>query len=70
VFAFVGADGLEVWNTQADRRLFQEVRRIQPGVAQCAVSRDGRRVAWNQVGTAVVRDHELLRTQPRLPPGA
>jgi len=56
VFAFVGADGLEVWDTRADRRLFQEARRIRPFTAKCAVSRDGRRVAWNQVETAVVRD--------------
>jgi len=56
VLAFVDADGLEVWDTRRDRRLFQESRRIRPFVAQCAVSRDGRRVAWNQIETTVVRD--------------
>ncbi len=63
VFAFVGADGLEVWDTRADRRMFQEARRIRPFVAQCAVSRDGRRVAWNQVETALLRDLDSGREQ-------
>jgi hypothetical protein len=63
VFAFIGADGLEVWDTRADRRLFHEARRIRPLVAQCALSRDGHRLAWNQVETAVVRDLDSGREQ-------
>jgi len=29
---------------------------VRPYITQCAVSRDGRRVAWSQIETAVVRD--------------
>lgn len=63
VFAFVGADGLEVWDTKLDRRLFHETRRLRPFASQCAVSRDGRRVAWIQIDTVVVRDLESGREQ-------
>lgn len=63
VFAFVGADGLEVWDTRSDRRLFEETQRIRLYVTQCAVSRDGRRVAWSQIETAVVRDLDAGREQ-------
>ena len=61
VLAFIGADGLEVWDTRADRRLWKEARRTY--VTNCAISRDGRRVAWNQVETARVRDLESGREQ-------
>jgi hypothetical protein len=63
VFAFIGADGLEIWDTRSDRRLFQEARRVRPFAAQCAVSRDGRRVAWSEVETAVVRDLDSGREE-------
>lgn len=56
VIAFIDADGLEVWDTKRDRRVFQETARIRPFVSLCAVSRDGRRVAWNQIENAIVRD--------------
>ncbi len=56
MFAFFGADGLEVWDTRRDKQLFQETRRFRPFASQSAVSRDGRRVAWNYLDTAVVRD--------------
>jgi hypothetical protein len=63
VFAFIGADGLEVWDTRSDRRLFHEAQRVRPFAAQCAVSRDGRRVAWSEVETAVVRDLDSGREE-------
>jgi len=61
VLAFVDADGLEVWDTRADRRLFQAPRRNRALDGECAVTRDGRRVAWNQVENARVRDLDTER---------
>jgi WD40 repeat protein len=63
VFSFIDAAGLEVWDTKHDRRLFQETARIRPFLSESAVSRDGRRVAWNQTDTAVVRDLDSGREQ-------
>src|SRR5262249_36862946 len=63
VLAFVDADGLEVWDTRSDRLRFREGRRIRPLVTQCAVSRDGRRIAWSQIETALVRDIDSGREQ-------
>jgi tRNA A-37 threonylcarbamoyl transferase component Bud32/WD40 repeat protein len=63
VFAFVDADGLEVWDTRRDRRVFQEARRIRPLGSECSVSRDGRRIGWTQIDTAVVRDLDSGREQ-------
>jgi len=61
--AQVGAEGLEVWDTRAGRRLFQETRRARPFTMQTALSDDGRLLAWTFVDTLVVRDldsaHEL-----------
>ncbi|MGO9829206.1 MAG: hypothetical protein ACLPJH_03630 [Myxococcaceae bacterium] len=42
--AQLGADGLAVWDTHADRSIFQETRRARPA-GDCAISRDGRRLA-------------------------
>jgi WD40 repeat protein len=62
-FAQVGADGLEVWDTRTQRRLFQETRRARPFTMQTVLSGDGRLLAWTFVDTLVVRDldseHEL-----------
>jgi serine/threonine protein kinase len=63
-FALVGADGLEVWDTRADRRIFQETRRARPvGVGgtseacECStLSGDGRRLAWTFGDKLLVRD--------------
>jgi hypothetical protein len=54
--AMVGADGLEVWDTHADRRVFQETRRAGRERTKCSISRDGRRLAWTFVDTLIVRD--------------
>ncbi|HZX41409.1 MAG TPA: WD40 repeat domain-containing protein, partial [Myxococcaceae bacterium] len=51
----VGADGLEVWDTRTDQRLFQETRVARP-LPRCSISRDGRRVVWSAVERAFVRD--------------
>jgi tRNA A-37 threonylcarbamoyl transferase component Bud32/WD40 repeat protein len=51
-----GADGLEVWDTRADRRIFQETRRRRLVATECALSRDGRHLAWTFVNTLIVRD--------------
>jgi len=55
-FAQSGADGLEVWDTRADRRIFQETRRTRPIAMECSLSRDGRRLAWTFVDKLLVRD--------------
>ena len=50
-------DRLEVWDTQANRLLFKEVERVGPRQdAHCNLSPDGRRVAWSQGRTVIVRD--------------
>jgi len=56
VFAQVGAEGLEVLDTRSNRRLFHEPRLVGPFSAICAVSPDGRRLAWNSADALVVRD--------------
>jgi WD40 repeat protein len=53
--------GLEVWDTHANRLLFKEVERVGRFETRCALSPDGRRVAWTQGGTAIVRDLESAR---------
>jgi tRNA A-37 threonylcarbamoyl transferase component Bud32/WD40 repeat protein len=55
-FAMSGADGLEVWDTRADRRIFQETRRMRLAATECTLSRDGRHLAWTFVDTLIVRD--------------
>jgi WD40 repeat protein len=55
-FAQSGADGLEVWDTRVDRRIFQEARRTRLLGTGCALSRDGRHLAWTSVDTLIVRD--------------
>jgi serine/threonine protein kinase/WD40 repeat protein len=55
-FAQSGADGLEVWDTRADRRIFQETRRRRLLATNCALSRDGRHLAWTFVDTLILRD--------------
>jgi len=55
-FAQSGADGLEVWDTRADRRIFQETRRTRPIAVECTLSPDGRRLAWTFVDKLLVRD--------------
>jgi len=64
-FAQSGADGLEVWDTRADRRIFQETRRARPGGTaggsgeaweSSTVSGDGRRLGWTFVDRLLVRD--------------
>jgi WD40 repeat protein len=57
-FAQSGADGLEVWDTRANRRVFQETRRIRPIAMECTLSRDGRHLAWTFIDTLIVRDLE------------
>ena len=62
--AQVGADGLEVWDTRADRRIFQETRRARlvgmGGTSEAGdgitLSGDGRRLAWTFVAKLFVRD--------------
>jgi len=50
-------DRLEVWDTKANRLLFKEVERVGPRAdAHCALSPDGRRVAWSQGRKVIVRD--------------
>src|SRR5262249_61906885 len=53
--AEVGADGLEVWNTRADRRLFTEATRAVND-SPCALSPDGRSVVWTRGETGIVHD--------------
>jgi hypothetical protein len=55
-FALSGADGLEVWDTRADRRIFQETRRRRSAATECTLSRDGRYLAWTFIDTLIVRD--------------
>src|SRR5262249_52021467 len=55
-FVYVGADGLEVWDTRTGQRLFQETRRIRHLAVACAIARDGRRLAWGFVDKVIVRD--------------
>jgi WD40 repeat protein len=55
-FAQSGADGLEVWDTRADRRIFQETRRRRLVATECTLSRDGHHLAWTFVNTLIVRD--------------
>jgi len=55
-FAQSGADGLEVWDTRADRRIFQETRRTRPIAMECTLSRDGRHLAWTFIDTLILRD--------------
>jgi eukaryotic-like serine/threonine-protein kinase len=62
-FAQVGADGLEVWDTRADRRIFQETRRVPVGTGGggeawefSTLSGDGRRLAWTFGDKLLVRD--------------
>jgi len=55
-FAQSGADGLEVWDTRGDRRIFQETRRTRPIAIECTLSGDGRRLAWTFVDKLLVRD--------------
>jgi WD40 repeat protein len=57
-FAQSGADGLEVWDTRANRRVFQETRRTRPITMECTLSRDGRHLAWTFIDTLIVRDLE------------
>jgi hypothetical protein len=52
----VGADGLEVWDTRADRRIFQETGRVRLVPSECTLSGDGRHIAWTFVNTLIVRD--------------
>jgi WD40 repeat protein len=47
---------LEVWDTRANRLLFREGGRAARFDTRCALSPDGRRVAWTQGVTAIVRD--------------
>jgi WD40 repeat protein len=54
--AQVGADGFEVWDPRTDQRLFQDVRRRPPGDTGSTLSPDGRRIAWTQGDTVVVRE--------------
>ena len=51
-----GADGLEVWDTRADRRIFQETRRRRSVETECRLSRDGHHLAWSFVDKLLVRD--------------
>ena len=55
-FALSGADGLEVWDTRADSRIFQETRRRRLFATTCTLSQDGRHLAWTFVNTVIVRD--------------
>ncbi len=55
-FAQSGADGLEVWDTRNDRRIFQETRRRRSVATECTISRDGRLLAWTFIDTLIVRD--------------
>jgi WD40 repeat protein len=50
--------GLEVWDTRANRLLFKEVDRVGRFETLCALSPDGRHVAWTQDVRAIVRDLE------------
>jgi eukaryotic-like serine/threonine-protein kinase len=61
--AQVGADGLEVWDTRANRRIFQETARpvgMEAGTSDTcacsALSGDGHRLAWTFVDKLLVRD--------------
>jgi tRNA A-37 threonylcarbamoyl transferase component Bud32 len=54
--ALVGADGLEVWDTRAERRIFQETGRLRPAGTFCTLSRDGRWLAWTLVDKLIMRD--------------
>jgi serine/threonine protein kinase/WD40 repeat protein len=55
-FAQIGADGLEVWDTRADRRIFQETRRMRVVPTECTLSGDGRHLAWTFINALIVRD--------------
>jgi tRNA A-37 threonylcarbamoyl transferase component Bud32/WD40 repeat protein len=55
-FAQSGADGLEVWDTRGDRRIFQETKRRRLDATECTLSRDGRHLAWTFVDKLIVRD--------------
>jgi WD40 repeat protein len=48
-------DGLEVWDTRSDRRLFHDNRRVKVQT-MATISGDGRLLAWNTLDTLVVRD--------------
>ena len=54
--AMIGADGLEVWDTRAAGRVFQETRRAGRERPRCSISRDGRLLAWTFVDAVIVRD--------------
>jgi serine/threonine protein kinase/WD40 repeat protein len=51
----VGLDGLEVWDTRSDRRLFQDNARVKIQT-QVTISLDGRFIAWNTLDTVFVRN--------------
>jgi serine/threonine protein kinase/WD40 repeat protein len=54
-FVQVGLDdGLEVWDTRSDRRLFQDKRRVKVQT-RVTISGDGRLLAWNVLDALIVR---------------
>jgi tRNA A-37 threonylcarbamoyl transferase component Bud32 len=54
--ALFGLDGLQVWETGADRVLFTETRRLAGQRTSLSLSSDGRRLAWTEQAVAHVRD--------------
>ena len=48
-------EGLEVWDTRSDRRIFQDNRRVKVQT-MVTISGDGRLLAWNTLDTLIVRD--------------
>ena len=56
--AQLGPDGLEVWDTRTAKRLFQETQRAGPYKTMCALSGDGRRMAWTFGEKLFVHDLE------------
>lgn len=54
--AEIGADGLAVWDTRADRVVFAEAARLGGFDTFGAISLDGNHVAWAQGETGIVRD--------------
>jgi WD40 repeat protein/tRNA A-37 threonylcarbamoyl transferase component Bud32 len=59
-------DGVEVWDTRADRLLFKETERVSRLDTRCRLSPDGRRVAWTSGATAFVRDIDSGRERTML----
>ena len=53
---FLRMDGLEVWDSRADRVLFSEQRRLAGMRTGISLSPDGRRVVWTEGAVAHVRE--------------